>query len=96
MVNIGFKEIIDVIFGVGLFLNAMLFVPQAIRIFSKKESRDLSLTTFLGFCAIQLIAILYGYLHKDWILSFGYLLSLFTCGTTTFLIILYRSKNNKV
>ncbi len=83
---------IDIIFGLGLFINAMLFIPQAFRLIQKKESRDLSLTTFIGFCLTQLSAIIYGYLHSDYILMFGYTFALIACGTVTCLIIIYRMK----
>lgn len=92
--HFGFQGIIDIIFGTGLFINAMLFIPQAIRIYQKKESRDLSLTTFIGFCLTQLSAVIYGYLHKDHILMFGYILALMTCGIVTGLIIYFRFKTS--
>lgn len=87
-----FQRIIDIIFAAGLFINSMLFIPQAVRLFKQKISTDLSLTTFIGFCATQLSAIIYGYLHNDYILMFGYMLALLTCGLVTGLIIFYRFK----
>ncbi|MFN7096045.1 MAG: SemiSWEET family sugar transporter [Gammaproteobacteria bacterium] len=85
-----FTHFIDFVFGAGLFINALLFVPQAIRIYKCKESKDLSLITFVGFCLIQLSAIIYGFLHHDYILMYGYMFSLFTCGVVTVLGIYYR------
>ena len=93
--NIRFHEIVDIVFGAGLFINAALFVPQIIRLFQKKESRDLSLITFVGFCAIQLVTIIHGYLNRDYILALGYGLSLITCGTVTMLILIYRYRQAK-
>jgi MtN3 and saliva related transmembrane protein len=95
MLYITFLNFIDLVFGIGLFINAMLFIPQAFRIFQKKESRDLSLTTFIGFCLTQLSAIIYGYLHKDYILMFGYILALITCGSVTMLILFFRLNKSK-
>ncbi len=89
-----FTKVIDFIFGVALFINAMLFVPQAMRIWKAKDSNELSLITFFGFCLIQLSAIAYGYIHHDIILICGFLLSLLTCGTVTGLGIYYRIVNN--
>lgn len=92
-INIVFTHIVDFFFGLGLFINAMLFVPQGIRLFKEKQSKDLSLITFVGFCITQLLAIIYGWLHKDYILMVGYLLALTTCGAVTILIAIYRTRS---
>lgn len=89
-----FHYFIEVTFGAGLFINAMLFIPQIVRILQKKESRDLSLITFLGFNFIQAASVAYGYLHNAYTLMFGSILSLITCGLVTFLIIFYRVKTD--
>jgi MtN3 and saliva related transmembrane protein len=85
-----FTQIIDTIFGAGLFVNALLFIPQAIRIMKAKQARDLSITTFIGFSLLQLIATSYGWVHHDYILMIGYFLSLVTCGFVTCLVIYYK------
>jgi MtN3 and saliva related transmembrane protein len=85
------ENIIEAIFSLGLFINAALFVPQAIKIFKTKDSKELSLLTFAGFNFIQLFTLLHGYLHKDYLLIIGYALSIITCGTVTLLIIFYRN-----
>ena len=87
-----FSGLVDIVFGAGLLINAMLFVPQAIRLFKKKESGELSLITFVGFCLTQLSAVIYGCLHGDYILMSGYLLAFATCSTVTVMIFLYREK----
>ena len=84
------KELISVLFSMALFFNAMLFIPQAIKILKTKNVAGLSLFTFIGFCVTQLLAIIYGVLQHDNILVFGYLLSLITCGTVTIIILYYR------
>lgn len=86
------KDLIEVIFSLGLFINAALFIPQAIKLYRKKDSKELSLLTFGGFLLIQLFIFLHGYLHKDYVLMIGYLFSLVTCGAVTLLIIMYRKK----
>lgn len=83
-------ESIEVVFGLGLFINAALFIPQVVRIYQTKNSEGVSLLTFGGFCLIQTFTVLHGYLHKDYILILGYLLSLLACVTVTLLIIIYR------
>lgn len=83
---------IELVFAAGLFINAVLFIPQAMEIYKTKDSHGQSLLTFAGFNVIQLFTILHAYIHEDRILLLGYLLSLVTCGAVTFLIVLYRSK----
>jgi MtN3 and saliva related transmembrane protein len=84
------KYLIEIIFSIGLFANAFLFLPQAIKIFKTKNISDLSLITFLGFNIIQMFGILHGYLHNDYILVFGFGLSFIFCGLVTTLILIYR------
>jgi MtN3 and saliva related transmembrane protein len=84
------KQLIAALFGLSLFANAALFVPQAVKIFKKRSAKGLSFLTFFGFCIFQLIAVLYGWLHGDKIILIGYLLSFLTCGAVTALMILYR------
>lgn len=84
------RAIVDIIFGLGLFLNALLFIPQALRLFRFKDAAGISLLTFLGFNIIQLFTVLHAYFEKDYILMFGFLLSFITCGIVTSLIWVYR------
>ena len=87
------QDLVSWLFGISLFVNAMLFFPQLFRLFKQKKSKDISLTTFGGFCVMQAIAVLYGYFKHDFILVWGYLISLLACGSVTFLICFYRLKN---
>ncbi len=90
------EKAVEFIFGIGLFVNAALFIPQVVRLIQVKDSQDLSLITFLGFCIIQFFTILHGYYFHDWLLMLGYGASLLTCGAVTILIIYYRRKNPKI
>ena len=87
------KYFIELMFGLSLFFNAMLFIPQAIGLFKAKEAKNVSLITFAGFNIMQIFTILHGYLNKDYVLMFGVLLSFVFCGINTFLIVLYRKKD---
>lgn len=89
------KIIIDFIFGVSLFINAILFIPQAQRILKTKNTDGFSLIMFIGFCLTQLAAILYGYINYDYLLLFGYILALTCCGSVTLLIFKYRNTGDK-
>ncbi|MDR1561201.1 MAG: hypothetical protein LBS23_02490 [Holosporaceae bacterium] len=86
------KCFIEFMFGFGLFFNAILFVPQAMRIYKAKSSRGISLTTFVGFNFMQILTILHGYISGDYILMLGTVFSLVCCGAVTFLIIFYKRK----
>ena len=77
-------------FGLGLFINAMLFIPQAIKLFRTKKVDGLSLITFSGFNIIQFFTILHGYFRKDYVLMIGFLLSFVFCGLVTMMIIFYK------
>jgi MtN3 and saliva related transmembrane protein len=87
------QELVSWLFGISLFVNAMLFLPQIYRLLKQKNSKGISLTTFAGFCVMQSIAILYGYFKHDPILVWGYFISLLSCGFVTILICFYRVKN---
>lgn len=88
-----FEHIIEIIFGFGLFLNAMLFLPQLFQLYKTKDTKGVSLLTFAGFNFIQIVTILHGYLFKDYVLMVGFIISLITGGAVTILIIVYRKKN---
>jgi MtN3 and saliva related transmembrane protein len=82
--------VVETIFSLGLFINAILFVPQIIRLYQKKDSREVSLLTFGGFNVIQFFTILHGYIHSDYLLMIGFIASFITCGIVTGMIIYYR------
>ncbi|MFA6409295.1 MAG: PQ-loop repeat-containing protein [Gammaproteobacteria bacterium] len=91
--NTEIKNFIEVMFSLGLFFNAMLFVPQIVKLLRTKSAKGLSLLTFAGFSVLQIFTILHAYITKDYILFFGFLLSLLFCGTVTILIIAYRKNH---
>lgn len=88
-----FKDIIEICFSSALFVNALLFIPQAIRLWKTKSPEGVSLLTFGGFTLIQLLAVLHGYLKQDYILLIGFGLSFITCGVITSLLIFYKICN---
>ena len=77
-------------FSISLLVNALLFIPQIIIIRKTKNVKDLSLLTFGGFNIIQLFTLFHGLFNHDYILAFGYFLSVLTCGTVSGLIFYYR------
>jgi len=84
------RQIVAVIFGLGLVGNALLFVPQAIALWRKKTDEGVSLVTFGGFSVLQVVGIVHGAYEHDWSLILGMAASLLTCGTVTGLTVLYR------
>jgi len=87
---------IETLFGLGLFINSLLFVLQIIKLYKTKNAESLSLPTFAGFCLIQIFTILHGLLHDDYILIVGNFLSLIACGTVTFQILIYQNKTIQI
>lgn len=84
------SRVVEYLFGLGLFINALLFVPQIIQLYRSKDAEGISLLTFSGFCFLQLLAILHGYFRHDHVLMIGYFFSIVTCGTVTILIFIYK------
>jgi MtN3 and saliva related transmembrane protein len=85
------KQIVAFVFGVGLLGNAMLFVPQALAVWRKKNDEGISLITFGGFNVLQAIGIVHGVYQRDLSLIVGLGASLLTCGTVTGLTLYYRA-----
>ena len=86
------KNIIGIIFGLGLMANAGLFVVQAIKIIQTKSAKGVSIFTFAGFNVLQVTGILHGIFQKDIYLLSGMIASFLACGTVTVLAVKYREK----
>lgn len=83
-------KVIEYSFAISLVANTLLFIPQIMRIIASKDSKELSFITFFGFFLIQLSTTLHGFLKKDYLLAFGTLASMVTCGGVIWLIVYYR------
>src|SRR5215469_16361543 len=88
------KQIVAIVFGLGLLCNALLFVPQAVAVWRKKTDEGISLITFGGFSVLQAIGIVHGLYQRDLSLTLGMAASLLSCGTVTFLTVFYRFRRN--
>ncbi len=86
------KEIVAVAFGLGLVVNASLFVPQAARIIRTRSAKDVSLVTFGGFNLLQVVGIAHGYFQRDPYLLLGMLASFLACGAVTVSGLVYRRR----
>lgn len=83
------KNIVAVVFGFAMLINACLFVPQAWHLWKAKRAEGVSVVSFAGFNALQLVGAVHGYFQKDTALMLGMLASLLTCGAVTLLAARY-------
>jgi len=90
------KQIVAVIFGLGLLCNALLFVPQVLAVWRKKSDEGISLITFGGFNVLQIIGVIHGIYQQDLAIILGMLASLLTSGSVTFLTLLYRTRRKRL
>ena len=90
------KQIVAVIFGLGLLGNAALFVPQILALWRKKSDEGISLITFGGFNILQALGIVHGLYQHDFSLVMGMAASILTCGSVTFLTLLYRARRKSL
>jgi len=84
------KEIIGLIFSMGLMANAGLFVVQAVKIVRARSSKGVSIFTFAGFSLLQITGMLHGVFQHDWYLFTGMAASFVACNTVVALSIIYR------
>ncbi|MDR1551617.1 MAG: hypothetical protein LBS14_02990 [Holosporaceae bacterium] len=84
--------LVEFMFGLSMFTNAVLFIPQALKVYKTKDTGGLSVVTFAGFNFIQIVTIAHAYIHRDWILMGGYIFSLVFSGFTTALILKYKKQ----
>lgn len=90
MLAVNIKHIVEIAFGLGLMAKALMFAPQAWKLYKTKKSDELSLLTFLGLNIMQLLTVLHAYFNQDQLLMIGVLLSFIFCSSVTFMIIFYR------
>lgn len=83
---------IEIIFEAGLFINALLFIPQIIKLLNNRHANDVSLLTFAGFNVINVFILLHGIIMHDLWLTIGYLLTVIANTTVTVLIICIDDK----
>lgn len=84
------QQTIAILFGLGLVVNGLLFLPQAIALWRTKSAKGVSLVTFGGFNILQAIGILHGIYQHDRSLILGMSASFILCGAVTGQAILYR------
>lgn len=85
------KELVAIVFGFGMILNAGLFIPQAVHLWRAKTAKGISVPSFLGFNLLQFTGAVHGWYQRDHALMLGMLASLVTCGSVTLLAWRYRA-----
>jgi MtN3 and saliva related transmembrane protein len=90
------QQFIAILFGLGLVVNGLLFLPQAIALWRTKSDKGVSLLTFGGFNILQAIGIWHGIYQHDRSLILGMSASFLLCGTVTAQTILYRLRRKRV
>ena len=86
------KEIVAVIFGLGLMVNAGLFAAQSFKIWRTKNAEGVSIITFAGFCILQITGILHGYFQHDNYLLWGMIVSFLCCGSVVVMALIHGKK----
>ena len=89
------KDAIQFVFSIALFINALLFIPQAMRIVKEKSAKGVSLLTFLGLLLIQFTIVLHGIITRDYLLIVGYIVSMTTCGAVVILVVYYNKRKSE-
>lgn len=86
------KDIVALIFGFGMVLNACLFIPQAWHLWKTRSAAGVSILSFAGFNTLQLVGVAHGYFQHDYALMTGMLASFLTCGSVTVLAAYYSGR----
>ncbi len=90
------KVISTLLYGIALFCNAALFIPQAWRIFKRKSAEETDLITFFGFNLIQLFGFFDRVYHQDYALIVGQGVSFLACGLVTVQLLFYKMNKFKI
>lgn len=85
-----FDTYIEIFFTIAATCNSLLFVPQIIRLFKQKDSKEISFITFFGFNVINVAYLLHGVVRSDELLIVASTLSVITNTTVTLQILYYR------
>ncbi|MCD6056024.1 MAG: hypothetical protein K0R12_986 [Gammaproteobacteria bacterium] len=86
--------VVNILFIAGFIINSILFLLQAYRIYQTKDAEDVSLITFVGLTITQIAAIWYGYINRDVLLMWGFIIAAISCGLVTLQVVYYRLKDS--
>jgi signal transduction histidine kinase/uncharacterized protein with PQ loop repeat len=89
------KVYLDYIYGLIFILNAIIFIPQAVKIIQNKSAKDVSLITYAGLFAIQVFFIFHTLQTRNHILLIGFILSLITTAAVLILTVYYHYYDQK-
>ena len=80
------QNIVDLLFGTALVVNAIVFLPQIIKVLRRKTSHVLSILTLGGWIFLQLTLLFYGIVNRNYLLALSCVFSLLTCIVVVILI----------
>ena len=83
-------DIVDILLPISLLLNAVAYLPQIWRLFKVKESKELSIWTFILFWVGIFLVTVHGIFQHDYVLAWSYSPSLITCTVILVMIVYYR------
>jgi len=83
---------INILYGAAFLWTVLSAIPQITKLLRAKDSRELSIITFLGFNFIQIVTIAHAYFYKEWLLLAGVALLLSVYAYLSCLVIYYRVK----
>lgn len=90
------KDVSHSVFILLLLVNALLFLPQALRILRKKTADEISLFTYIGFWIIQFIFVIFALNNDNYWLVFAYLIGMVACGLVIALVFRFRKRKTHI
>lgn len=84
--------LVELGYAIGLWISALLLIPQMIRLYKIKDSQGLSIFTFGGNSLLQFCFLRYSYTNHDYFWMFGYMVGLLLSGAIAIMIFKYRRK----
>ncbi len=83
------KEATELLISSIIAVNIFAFIPQSLKILKEKSAASLSSITFSCLLLIQFLIAIYGIYTKNTLITFGFIASLISCGSTFILSWIY-------
>lgn len=90
------KAIFEFLFTIGILINTVVYIPQAIKLVCLKHAREISLLTFSSFNIFLFVQLIYAFIHRDFHFLWGSALILSSSLIVTALILYYRLKTKEI
>jgi len=83
-------HVIEFIFGMSLFVNILLYIPQIATMIRANSAEGVSAMMFIGFLFIQFITVLHGIINHDAILAIGFVGAMIPTAIVVTLAVYYK------